>query len=152
LTIHAYPQAMAGAVSAAKGSNLALLGVSVMTSMDENDLMEAGYDRDVESLVGLRAFQAKEAGMNGLVCSAHEAALVRKMVGDKLAIVTPGIRPKGEEAGDQKRVVTPFDAISWGASHLVVGRPISAAVDPVAATYSILEEMAAADQAKPAND
>jgi len=147
LTIHAYPQAMAGAVEAAKGSNLSLLAVSVLTSMDENNLMEAGYDRDVESLVGLRAFQAKEAGMGGVVCSAFEAALVKKMVGDNMNIVTPGIRPDGEDAGDQKRVVTPADALSWGSTHLVVGRPITGAVDPLAATYKILEEMAFADQA-----
>ena len=147
LTIHGYPRAMAAAVEAAKGSELSLLGVSVMTNLDENDLMEAGYDRDVESLVGLRAFQAKEAGMGGIICSAFEAALVRKMTEGNLDVVTPGIRPAGEETGDQKRVVSPGDAISWGASHLVVGRPISGAVDPLAAAYKILEEMAIADQA-----
>jgi len=145
LTIHAYPQAMAAAVTAAKGSKLSLLAVSVLTSMDENDLMEAGYDRDVESLVGLRAFQAKEAGMGGVVCSAFEAALVKKMLGDKMAIVTPGIRIEGAASGDQKRVVTPADALSWGATNLVVGRPITAAVDPIAATYKILEEMSMVD-------
>lgn len=145
LTIHAYPQAMAGAVTGAKGSDLCLLAVSVLTSMDENDLMEAGYDRDVESLVGLRAFQAQEAGMGGIVCSAHEAALVKKMVGQDMNIVTPGIRLAGEAAGDQKRVVTPGDALKWGASHLVVGRPITAAVDAKASVYKIMEEMALAD-------
>ncbi len=145
LTIHAYPQAMAGAVAAAGDSGLRLLGVSVLTSMDENDLMDAGYDRDVESLVGLRAYQAREAGMGGVVCSAFEAALVRKMIGEEMAVVTPGIRPEGEDPGDQKRVVSPGDALSWGASHLVVGRPVTGAVDPVAAAYKILEEMAAAD-------
>ena len=147
LTIHAYPRAMAAAVKAAKGSELSLLAVSVLTSMDEDDLMQAGYDRDVESLVGLRAYQAKEAGMGGVVCSAFEAALVKKMLGDHMAVVTPGIRLKSEETTDQKRVATPADAISWGASNLVVGRPITASVDPVAATYGILEEMLLADQA-----
>ena len=146
LTIHAYPQAMAGAAEAARDTDLKLLAVSVLTSMDESDLMEAGYDRDVESLVGLRAYQARQAGMGGVVCSAHEAALVRKMLGNDMSIVTPGIRPRGEDQGDQKRVVTPAEALQWGATHLVVGRPITGAVDPLAATYRILEEMAVADR------
>ena len=145
LTVHAYPQAMAGAVKAANGSDLTLLAVSVMTSMDENDLMEAGYDRDVESLVGLRAYQAKEAGMGGVVCSAFEAALVHKMTDGKMAIVTPGIRPESAALNDQKRAVSPGDALSWGASHLVVGRPITRASNPLAAVLDIQEEMARAD-------
>ncbi len=145
LTVHAYPQAMASAVEAAKGSELNLLAVSVMTSMDENDLMEAGYDRDVESLVGLRAYQAKEAGMGGVVCSAFESALVHRMTEGKLAIVTPGIRPEGADIGDQKRVVTPADALNWGSTHLVVGRPIYASDDPVKAARNIIDEMASAD-------
>ncbi len=145
LTIHGYPGAMRAAAEAAKGSDLDVLAVSVLTSMDDNDLMEAGYDRDVESLVGLRAYQAKEAGMDGVVCSAFEAALVRRMTEGKLKIVTPGIRPEGEDFGDQKRAVTPGDALSWGATHLVVGRPITRAVDPVAALFKIEEEMIAAD-------
>ncbi len=149
LTIHAYPQAMAGAVSAAKGSGLTLLAVSVLTSMDESDLMEAGYDRDVESLVGLRAFQAKEAGMGGIVCSAHEAALVHRMTQGKMAIVTPGIRPKGTKGNDQKRIATPKDALEWGATHLVIGRPISEAANPKKTVIQITEEMADADLSEP---
>ncbi len=149
LTIHAYPQAMTGAVSAAKGSGLILLAVSVLTSMDESDLMEAGYDRDVESLVGLRAFQAKEAGMGGIVCSAHEAALVHRMTQGKMAIVTPGIRPKGTKGNDQKRIATPKDALEWGATHLVIGRPISEAANPKKTVIQITEEMADADLSEP---
>ena len=145
LTIHAYPQAMASAVEAAKGSDLTLLAVSVMTSMDENDLMEAGYDRDVESLVGLRSYQAKEAGMGGVVCSAFESALVHRMTEGKLAIVTPGIRPEGADIGDQKRVVSPADALNWGSTHLVIGRPIYGADNPVRAVLDIREEMVRAD-------
>ncbi len=145
LTIHAYPQAMAGAVAGAKGSDLALLAVTVLTSMDNDDLMNAGYDRDVESIVGLRAFQAKEAGMGGIVCSAQEAGLVKRMTEGKLDIVTPGIRPMGADIGDQKRVVTPKEAIEWGASHLVVGRPITRADDPGQAARDIVKEMALAD-------
>ncbi|HHB82546.1 MAG TPA: orotidine-5'-phosphate decarboxylase [Devosia sp.] len=145
LTIHAYPQAMAGAVLAAKGSDLTLLAVTVMTSMDENDLMEAGYDRDVESLVGVRSFQARELGMGGIVCSAHEAALVDRMTEGTMDIVTPGIRPKGADVGDQKRVVTPKDALEFGATHLVIGRPIYGAKDPAKAAKDILTEMDSAD-------
>jgi orotidine-5'-phosphate decarboxylase len=124
---------------------LTLLAVSVMTSMDENDLMEAGYDRDVESLVGLRAYQAKEAGMGGVVCSAFESALVQRMTEGKLAIVTPGIRPEGADIGDQKRVVSPADALNWGSTHLVIGRPIYRAQNPVKAVENIVAEMASAD-------
>ncbi len=145
LTIHAYPQAMAGAVRAAKGSDLALLAVSVLTSMNNEDLMDAGYDRDVESLVGLRAFQAREAGMGGVVCSAHEAGLVRRMAGENMAVVSPGIRPRGAAVDDQKRVVAPKEALEWGSSHLVVGRPITQASDPARAASEVIKQMADAD-------
>jgi orotidine-5'-phosphate decarboxylase len=141
LTIHAYPNAMTAAVEAAKGTDLTLLGVTVLTSMNNDDLMMAGYDRDVESVVGLRAHLAKEAGMGGIVCSAHEAAMVRRLVGPEFAIVTPGIRPKGADIGDQKRIMTPTEALEAGASHIVVGRPIVAAGDPEEAAEAILEEM-----------
>ncbi len=144
LTLHAYPKAMVAAVEAAKGSDLTLLGVTVLTSMDEADLAEAGYNTDPASLVAKRAKQAANAGMGGIVCSAAEAATVRSIVGPRMAVVTPGIRPSGADAGDQKRVVTPADAISAGASHLVVGRPIVAADDRAAAAKTILEEMESA--------
>ncbi len=146
LTVHAYPQAMAGAVAAAKGSGLTLLAVSVLTSMDNDDLMDAGYDRDVSSLVGLRAHQAREAGMGGVVCSANEAGLVRQLIANDMVIVTPGIRPKGTNHGDQKRVVTPQEALEWGADHLVVGRAITGAADPMAATAEIIAQIEAAQK------
>ena len=145
LTIHAYPKAMRAAVEAASGSGLCLLGVTVLTSMDDPDLVEAGYGDDAATLVHKRARQAREAGMGGIVCSAAEAAAVRAVVGPDLAVVTPGIRPAGAAAGDQKRIVTPGDAITAGASHLVVGRPIVAAPDRAAAALAILDEMEAAD-------
>lgn len=145
LTIHAYPKAMRAAVAAAEGSGLCLLGVTVLTSMDAEDLAEAGYAHDPETLVRRRAEQARDAGMGGLVCSAAEAAIVRGIVGPDMAVVTPGIRPAGAAAGDQKRVVTPGDAIRAGASHLVVARPIIGATDRQAAAQAILEEMVAAD-------
>jgi orotidine-5'-phosphate decarboxylase len=141
LTIHAYPKAMRAAVKAAAGSNLIVLGVTVLTSMDEADLAEAGYAGSPRDLVLRRALQAREAGMGGIVCSPEEAKAVRAILGPDMAIVTPGIRPAGADKGDQKRIATPRDALKSGASHLVVGRPISAAADPRGAALAILEEM-----------
>ncbi|WP_370637712.1 orotidine-5'-phosphate decarboxylase [Pseudochrobactrum sp. XF203] len=144
MTLHAYPKAMRAAVEAAKGSDLCLLGVTVLTSMDQADMLEAGYTMSPEELVLRRAQQARDAGMGGIVASAAESAAIRKIVGPDMAIVTPGIRPAGSEAGDQKRVMTPADALRAGSSHLVVARPIVGAADRKAAAQSILEEMAAA--------
>jgi len=144
LTLHAYPKAMKAAVAAARGSDLCLLGVTVLTSMDEQDVIDAGYEYDPHTLVLRRSEQALHAGMGGVVCSASEAAAVRKIVGPDMAVVTPGIRPQGADHGDQKRVLTPADAIRAGASHLVVSRPIVGAVDRRAAASAILAEMAAA--------
>jgi orotidine-5'-phosphate decarboxylase len=141
LTLHAYPKAMAAAVSAAKGSDLCLLGVTVLTSMDAKDVIDAGYEYDPHTLVLRRAEQARIAGMGGIVCSAEESKAVRKIVGPDMAIVTPGIRPAGADLGDQKRVMTPSDALKAGSSHLVVARPIVNAVDPLAAAKAILAEM-----------
>jgi orotidine-5'-phosphate decarboxylase len=109
--------------------------------MDNADLREAGYSDDAETLVLKRALQAREAGMGGIVASAVEAAAIRQAVGPDMAIVTPGIRPAGSEKGDQKRVMTPADALKAGASHLVVARPIVGAVDRKAAALAILDEM-----------
>jgi len=144
LTLHAYPKAMRAAVEAAQGSGLCLLGVTVLTSMDAADLAEAGYADDPQTLVARRARQAREAGMGGIVCSAAEATAVREIVGPDMAVVTPGIRPAGTDHGDQKRVVTPADAIRNGSSHLVIGRPIVGAVDRQGAAKAILAEMGAA--------
>jgi orotidine-5'-phosphate decarboxylase len=144
LTLHAYPKAMKAAVEAAKGSGLRLLGVTVLTSMDEQDLIAAGYEYDPHRLVMRRAEQALQAGMGGVVCSADEAAAVRHIVGPELAVVTPGIRPEGAERADQKRVVTPAEAVRRGASHLVVARPIVGAVDRKAAARAIIAEMESA--------
>lgn len=141
LSLHAYPKAMRAAVAAARGSELVLLGVTVLTSMDAADLAEAGYQDSPQALVERRARQAHEAGMGGIVCSAQEASAVRAIVGPKMAIVTPGIRPAGAERGDQKRVMTPADALAAGASHLVVARPILGAVDRREAATAILDEM-----------
>ncbi|QND49304.1 orotidine-5'-phosphate decarboxylase [Rhizobium lusitanum] len=144
LTLHAYPKAMKAAVAAAKGSDLCLLGVTVLTSMDEEDLIAAGYEYDPHTLVLRRAEQALLAGMGGIVCSAEEASAVRKIIGPDMALVTPGIRPAGSDKGDQKRVMTPAEGIKAGSSHLVVARPIVKAADPKEAARAILAEMDAA--------
>lgn len=144
LTLHAYPKAMKAAVAAAKGSDLCLLGVTVLTSMDEGDLIAAGYEYDPHTLVLRRAEQAHLAGMGGIVCSAEESAAVRKIIGPDMALVTPGIRPDGSDKGDQKRVMTPAAAIKAGSSHLVVARPIVKAADPKQAARAILAEIDAA--------
>ncbi|MBB6486392.1 orotidine-5'-phosphate decarboxylase [Rhizobium lusitanum] len=144
LTLHAYPKAMKAAVEAAKGSDLCLLGVTVLTSMDEEDLIAAGYEYDPHTLVLRRAEQAHLAGMGGIVCSAEESAAVRKIIGPDMALVTPGIRPDGSDKGDQKRVMTPAAAIKAGSSHLVVARPIVKAGDPKEAARAILAEIDAA--------
>ncbi len=143
-TIHAYPKAMRAAVEAARGSNLCLLGVTVLTSMDDADLKAAGYVDSARELVLKRAADASEAGMGGIVASALEAPAIREIVGPEMAVVTPGIRPAGSDAGDQKRIMTPGDAISAGASHLVIGRPITAADDPRHVALDIAEEISAA--------
>ncbi|XHC00146.1 orotidine-5'-phosphate decarboxylase [Nitratireductor sp. ac15] len=144
LTIHAYPKAMRAAVKAADGSGLTLLGVTVLTSMDDADLSEAGYALTARDLVKKRVEQAREAGMGGIVCAPTEVSEMRDVAGPGMALVTPGIRPAGSDHGDQKRVMTPADAIRAGSSHLVVARPIVAAQDPKAAAESILDEMASA--------
>lgn len=144
LTVHAYPQTMRAAAKAASGTSLTVLGVTVMTSYDEADLREAGYAGGVRDLVLRRAAQARDCGLGGIVASAAEAADVRKVLGPQLAIVTPGIRPAGAALDDQKRAVTPGDALRDGASHLVVARPIVSASDPREAARAILAEVDAA--------
>jgi orotidine-5'-phosphate decarboxylase len=146
LTVHAYPQTMTAAVAARAqaGSSLRILAVTVLTSYDDADLAAAGYDTTVAGLVARRAAQARDLGLDGLVCSAEEAAALRKIVGPRIALVTPGIRPAGVAHGDQKRIMTPAAAIAAGADHLVVGRPVVEAADPRAAAQAIVAEIAGA--------
>ena len=144
LTVHAYPQTMQAAVQAREG-NLRILAVTVLTSFDDADLKAAGYAATVAELVARRAAQAREIGVDGVVCSPEEAANLRAIVGDKLCLVTPGIRPAGADIGDQKRIATPAAAIAAGADYLVVGRPIIAAADPKAAAEAIVEEITQAN-------
>jgi len=135
---------MHAAVDARAGSALRILAVTVLTSYDDADLAAAGYDFTVPELVGERAAQARDIGVDGLVCSGAEAALLRPIIRAGMVLVTPGIRPAGAEAGDQKRVMTPAAAIAAGADYLVVGRPILAAPDPKAAAEAIVAEIAGA--------
>src|SRR6266567_5177705 len=144
LSVHAYPQTMHAAVDARKGSALRLLAVTVLTSYGDADLAAAGYDFTVPELVAERAAQARDVGVDGLVCSGEEAAMLRSNLGAGMILVTPGIRPAGAAAGDQKRVMTPAAAIAAGADYLVVGRPIIAAPDPKAAADAIIAEIGTA--------
>jgi len=144
LTVHAYPQTMKAAVEAREGG-ARILAVTVLTSYNDADLAAAGYDFTVPELVAERAAQARDIGVDGLVCAAEEAAKLRSIVGAKLVLVTPGIRPVGAAPGDQKRVATPAAAIAAGADYLVVGRPIIAAADPKAAAQAIIAEITQAN-------
>jgi orotidine-5'-phosphate decarboxylase len=144
LTVHATPQVMAAAVKGRGASDMKILGVTVLTSLDQDALHALGHTHTPRDLVRLRVQQALDAGMDGVVASPEEAADIRAIAGDRLLIVTPGIRPAGADMGDQKRVATPASAIADGADYLVVGRPITEALDPKAAAAAIQVEIAAA--------
>ena len=141
LTVHAYPQTMKAAVEGKRGSKLRLLAVTVLTSYDDADLAAAGYELNVKELAVARAEQARDIGVDGLVCSAKEVAPLRNIAGRGMVLVTPGIRPAGSARDDQKRIVTPAEAIAAGADYLVVGRPIVEARDPKAAADAIVSEI-----------
>lgn len=143
LTVHAYPQTMRAAVRGRSG-DLKILAVTVLTSYDEADAAEAGYALPVAEMVAKRSGQAREIGIDGIVCSAAEAVAVRGIIGPDRLIVTPGIRPAGSDPGDQKRVLTPGEARRAGIDHVVVGRPITGAADPRAVARAIVGEMEAA--------
>jgi orotidine-5'-phosphate decarboxylase len=141
LTVHAEPEVMRAAARGRGDSDLKILGVTVMTCYDDAMLREMGYAYSARDLVLRRVEQSLEAGIDGVVASAQEAADIRQKFGDDFLIVTPGIRPAGADLGDQKRVATPASALSDGATHLVVGRPIHGADDPAAAANAITAEM-----------
>ena len=146
LTVHAYPQTMRAALEGKAGSSLKLLAVTVLTSYDDIDLHEAGYALGVDELVADRAKRAHDLGLDGIVCSAAECSALHLLVGSDMVLVTPGIRPAGSEHADQKRVLTPANAITAGADYLVVGRPITAASDPRAVADAIISDIAKAAQ------
>jgi orotidine-5'-phosphate decarboxylase len=144
LTVHAFSQTMKAAVGALGASPMKLLAVTVMTSYDDSDLAEAGYRLGVKDLVAQRARQAQSAGVHGLILSAEEVAAMRAALGPDMMLVTPGIRPAGAALADQKRVMTPAEAIRAGSDYLVVGRPVTQAADPKAAAEAIVAEIAGA--------
>lgn len=138
LTVHARPDVMSAAVKGRGDSDLKILGVTVLTSLDKQALEDIGYHDNAETLVMRRVQQALDVGMDGVVSSPLEAQNIRAVVPDDFLIVTPGVRMPGGDKGDQIRVSTPCDALQSGASHIVVGRPITAAKDPYRATQDIL--------------
>jgi orotidine-5'-phosphate decarboxylase len=142
LTVHAVGSVMRAAVAARAGSNLRILGVTVLTSFGPEDMDDLGYDGTIGELVERRARKAAELGVDGVVASPLEAASVRSIVGPRMTIVTPGVRSAGVEKGDQKRVATPAQAIADGADYLVIGRQITRAADPAAAADQVLMEIA----------
>ena len=149
LTVHARPDVMRAAVKGKGSSSLKVLGVTVLTSLDQKALEDIGYNDNAENLVMRRVHQALEAGADGVVASPLEAAAIRAVVPTSFLVVTPGVRPAGAAAGDQKRIATPAAALAAGASHLVIGRPISQASDPVAAARAIMSEIAGVDFRRP---
>jgi len=145
LTVHGTDRKTLDAAVRGRGDSATkLLAVTVLTSLDNADLAEQGIQSSAEALVLGRARMAKEAGFDGVIASAREAARIRADLGQDFLIVTPGIRPAGVSSDDQTRVLTPADAIAAGADYLVVGRPITAAQDPYAAANAIIEEIEAA--------
>ncbi len=142
ITVHAEPQVLAAAVKGKAGAPLKILGVTVLTSLDDADLAEIGYELAIEALVERRVRQVLDAGADGVIVSPREAALARRIGGPDLLVVTPGVRPAGASLDDQARAATPAHTLKEGASHIVCGRPVTAAADPRAAALAIAEEMA----------
>ncbi|WP_395944202.1 orotidine-5'-phosphate decarboxylase [Brevundimonas sp.] len=146
LTVHARPQVMAAAARGVAGSDLKVLGVTVLTSLTAEDLIADDHTLSPAELVERRVRQALEAGIDGVVSSPHEAARVREIAvaagRPDFLIVTPGVRPAGAALDDQARAATPETALRAGATHLVIGRPITAAADPRAAALAVAESIA----------
>ena len=138
LTVHATPDVMAAAVRGRGTSDLKVMAVTVLTSLDDTSLFDMGYFTNVEELVMHRVRQAVEAGVDGVISSPLEAEKIRAAVPKNFLIITPGVRMPGGDKGDQKRVATPKNALRDGASHIVVGRPITQAPDPKATALEIL--------------
>ncbi|MFQ5992540.1 MAG: orotidine-5'-phosphate decarboxylase [Nitrospiraceae bacterium] len=152
LTVHANRKALSAAVEgrgeSRSSSGLKLLAVTVLTNFDAGDLRDLGIQRSVIDLVTARANLAAEVGCDGVVASGEEPASIRQKLGDRLLIITPGIRPAGKGADDHARVTTPTQAIRSGADYLVVGRPIRDAADPHSAAETIIAEMQTAFDAR----
>lgn len=151
LTVHANRKTLTAAVQGRGQSRLRVLAVTVLTNFDGNDLREMGIQQTIEDLVTARAALAAEVGCDGVVASGEEPAAIRRKIGSRLLIVTPGVRLAGNRTDDHARVTTPAQAISAGADYLVVGRPIRDAADPASAAAAILAEMQAAFDARGTN-
>jgi orotidine-5'-phosphate decarboxylase len=147
LTVHGSSQVMRAAVAGRADAPTRLLAVTVLTSFDQQDLADMGYECTISELVSLRVRKAMESGMDGLVCSPLDAAVVRAQAGTQAILVTPGVRSGGASKGDQKRVATPAEAIRDGADYVVIGRQITRAADPVAEATRIAGEIAEAPRA-----
>jgi orotidine-5'-phosphate decarboxylase len=141
LTVHGSRSIMRAAVEGRSESETQLLAVTVLTSLDRDDLADLGYAASPAELVALRVQKAVESGMDGIVCSPLEVAQVRRTGGPKLKLVIPGVRSPGAATGDQKRVATPAEAMAAGADYLVIGRQVTRAPDPKAACEQILKEI-----------
>mgnify|MGYP001152370390 CR=1 FL=1 len=142
-TVHGSRAVMRAAFEGRGSAPLKLLAVTVLTSFDQDDLADLGYACAVADLVALRVRKAKEAGIDGIVCSPLEAATVRALAGPEAILVTPGVRSAGAGKGDQKRVATPAEALRAGANYLVIGRQVTRAEDPRGEVERILEEIGA---------
>ena len=142
LTVHGSSQVMRAAVEGRADAPARLLAVTVLTSFDQQDLADMGYQCAVSDLVSLRVQKAMAAGMDGLVCSPLDAAAVRAQAGARAILVTPGVRSGGAAKGDQKRVATPAEAIRDGADYLVIGRQITRAADPASEAARLAAEIA----------
>ena len=133
--------AMMQAAKEACHSDTKLLAVTILTSFDEESMTQAGYQSGLQDRVIQMAQLTQQAGLDGIVCSSHEIEKIRSECGDDFILMVPGIRPVGSGAGDQKRIMTPHDAIDKGATHLVIGRPISQATKPKSAAIEILNSL-----------
>jgi orotidine-5'-phosphate decarboxylase len=145
LTVHGSRAIMRAAVEGRGENKTKLLGVTVLTSFDQEDMADLGFSVPVSDLVELRVRKAVESGMDGVVCSPLEIRRVREAGGPKLIIVTPGVRSIGAAKGDQKRIATPSEAVRNGADYLVIGRQVTRASNPEAACREILAEIGAAN-------
>jgi orotidine-5'-phosphate decarboxylase len=147
LTIHARLSVMQAAMDGRAESRLKLLGVSVLTSMDDQDLLvDSGHSDKVGDLVALRSRNAIAVGIDGIVCSPLEVAMVRGVTSGKTILVTPGVRSRVGAASDQKRIATPAEAVAAGADYIVIGRQVTRAEDPVAEIVRIRQEIASTSQ------
>jgi orotidine-5'-phosphate decarboxylase len=142
LTVHGSKPIMSAARAGCDGTGTKLLGVTVLTSFDEQDLADLGFPVPLSELVELRVKNAIVAGMEGVVCSALEVSRVRQIAGAESILVTPGVRSANAAQGDQKRVATPKQAVEDGATYLVIGRQVTRSNDPQRAYGEILEEIA----------